>query len=88
MEELATQAEEAADPVKDKQSKPLTTEKEIEEKWAEHFQETLNRSDPENIKEKEEAEEDLDINIEPPTKEEIIRAIKTLKTTKPQEETA
>ncbi|KAK7101726.1 hypothetical protein V1264_020063 [Littorina saxatilis] len=106
MEELATQAEEAATkgeqgslykitkqisgkfksasagPVKDKQGKLLTTEKEIEERWAEHFQEVLNRPDPEDTPEIEEAEEDLDINTEPPTKEEIIRAIKTLKNNK------
>jgi hypothetical protein len=98
MEELATQAEEAADkgeqgtlykinkqisgkfkpagvgPVKDKEGKLLTTEKEIEERWAEHFQEVLNRPAPENTPEIEEAEEDLDINTEPPTKEEIIKA--------------
>ena len=66
-------------PIKDKQGKLLTTEKEQDERWAEHFREVLNRPPPDETADIPEAEEDLDIDIDPPTKEEIVAAIKTLK---------
>ena len=66
-------------PIKDKQGKLLTTEKEQDERWAEHFREVLNRPPPDETTDIPEAEEDLDIDIDPPTKEEIVAAIKTLK---------
>lgn len=69
----------AGGPVKDKQGKLLTTEKKQEERWAEHFQEVLNRPSPEETPDILEADEDLDINIDPPAREEIVTAIKTLK---------
>ena len=69
----------AGGPIKDKQGKLLTKEKEQEDRWAEHFQEVLNRPSPEETADILEAEEDLNINIEPPTKEEIVTAIKTPK---------
>ena len=69
-------------PVKDKLGNLLTTENEIESRWTEHFQELLNRPIPEDIPEISEPEIDLDINLEPPTKEEIILAIRTLKNKK------
>ena len=65
-------------PVKDRQGKLLTTEKEQEERWAEHFQEVLNRPSPDETADIPEATEDLDIITDPPTKEEIVAAIKTL----------
>jgi len=57
----------------------LTTEKEQEERWAKHFQEILNKEAPEELATPQDAEEDLDIGIEPPTKEEIMAAIRDLK---------
>ena len=66
-------------PIKDKQGNLLTAEKEQEERWAEHFREVLNRPPPEETADIPEAQEDLDIDTEPPTKEEIVDAIKTLK---------
>ena len=39
----------------------------------------MNRPEPDDIPDIGNADEDLDINLEPPTKEEIIKAIKTLK---------
>ena len=66
-------------PIKDRQGKLLTTEKEQEERWAEHFQEVLNRPPPDETANIPEAAEDLDISTDPPTKEEIVAAIKTLK---------
>ena len=69
-------------PVKGKDGRLLTTEKEQEERWREHFSEVLNRPPPPTITEIPEAETDLDISIEPPSKQEIIAAIKTLKNKK------
>ncbi|KAL9956572.1 hypothetical protein ACROYT_G038065 [Oculina patagonica] len=66
-------------PICSKQGVLLTTEKEQEERWAEHFQEVLNKEVPEKPAAAQDAEEDLDISIEPPTKEEIVEAIKDLK---------
>lgn len=69
-------------PVKDKNGKLLTTEQEQENRWSEHFQELLNRPEPDVTAEIEEANEDLAINIDPPTIREIVMAIKTLKNNK------
>lgn len=66
-------------PICSKQGALLTTEKEQEERWAEHFQEVLNKEVPEEPAAAQDAEEDLDISIEPPTKEEIVEAIRDLK---------
>ena len=52
------------------------------ERWMQHFQELLNRDPPEDSLDIEEAMEDLPINCEPPTKEEIERAIKQQKSGK------
>ena len=65
-------------PVKDKQGVLLTSEKEQQERWAEHFKEVLNRPDPETTADIPEAEDDLDICTEVPSKEEIQEAIKSL----------
>ena len=66
-------------PVKDKEGKLLTTEKEQEDRWTEHFQEVLNRPSPDITTEISESDSDLDINTERPAKQEIITAIKNLK---------
>ena len=66
-------------PVKDKQGKLLTTEKEQEARWNEHFEEILNRPAPEGRAVIPEAVEDLDIDTAVPKKVEIVSAIKTLK---------
>ncbi|RXN12130.1 endonuclease-reverse transcriptase [Labeo rohita] len=107
MDNLATQAEDAADrgeqgtlfritkalsgkhhgsasapPIKDKQGRLLTTENEQEARWAEHFQEVLNRPPPEEEADIQDASADLDINTDPPGKEEIVTAIRSLKNRK------
>ncbi|KAI4885603.1 hypothetical protein NFI96_005381 [Prochilodus magdalenae] len=69
-------------PVKDKEGKLLTTEREQEARWAEHFREVLNRPPPSEEADIQEAIEDLDVNIAPPEKQEIITAIKSLKNRK------
>lgn len=45
----------------------------------EHFQEVLNKEAPEEPAAAQHAEEDLDVSTEPPTKEEIVEAIRDLK---------
>ena len=66
-------------PVKAKDGTLLTSEKEQEKRWKEHFSEVLNRPSPTTQADIEEAEEDLDVKTDPPSKEEIIAAIRTLK---------
>ncbi|KAL9965924.1 hypothetical protein ACROYT_G029791 [Oculina patagonica] len=59
----------AASLVKDKQGNLLTTEKEQELRWTEHFKETLNRPPPQEEADIPEAPSDLDIDIDPPNRE-------------------
>ena len=66
-------------PVKNKDGKILTTEPEQEERWTQHFKELLNRPPPIEVAEITEAEQDLNINVNPPNKQEILTAIKALK---------
>ena len=60
----------------------IPVEKEQEERWAEHFEEVLNKEAPEEPAVAHDAEEDLDISIEPPTKEEIVETIEILRMVK------
>jgi len=69
-------------PPYEKQGQLLTTEKNQEARWVEHFKEVLNRPSSEEEPDIPEAEEDLSVDIGPPKKEEIIAAINSLK--KPQ----
>ena len=66
-------------PVRDKNGKLLTIEKEQEARWKEHFNDILNRPSPDETADIPEADRDLDIDITPPSKIEIVKAIKTLK---------
>ncbi|XP_025097624.1 uncharacterized protein LOC112565936 [Pomacea canaliculata] len=50
-------------PVKDKGGKLLTTEREQEARWAEHFREILNRPPPSEEADIQEAIEDLDVTV-------------------------
>ena len=65
-------------PVKDKDGNPLTTEEQLK-RWAEHFEELLNRAAPETPPDILPAETKLSINCHIPSKEEIRKAIKSLK---------
>ena len=69
-------------PIKNKDGKLLTTEREIEERWTEHFNEILNRPEPQNKATIEPAIIDLEINCNELSKQEIIDAIKTLRNNK------
>ena len=66
-------------PVKDRQGQNITDSAQLLERWAAHFEELLNRPAPENPPDIAEAEIDIDIDCDPPTRGEIIRAIKKMK---------
>ena len=65
-------------PVKDKQGQNIADSEQLLERWAEHFEKLFNRPAPENPPDIAEAEINIDINCDPPTREEIIRAIKKM----------
>ena len=65
-------------PIFNKQGALMTTDKEQEKRWVENFQQVLNKEALEELAVAQDAEEDLDISIEPSTKEEIMEAIKDL----------
>lgn len=69
-------------PVKDKQGKLITSEKEQDDRWKEHFEEVLNRPEPSSQAHIQEAHIDLDIATEKPSKAEIFKAITSLKNNK------
>ncbi|XP_062615092.1 uncharacterized protein LOC134276790 [Saccostrea cucullata] len=69
-------------PVRDKQDLIITSEKEQEQRWKEHFEETLDSPDPRNRAEIPEASIDLEINTDEPSKLEIVTAIKSSKNNK------
>jgi DNA anti-recombination protein RmuC len=68
----------AEKPVKDKNGNIQTTTEEQKHRWKEHFEELLNRQPPETEAEISPVDQDLNISLDPPTKEEIKKAIKTL----------
>ena len=69
------------DIVKDKNGRTLSTEKEVQQRWTEHFGEVLNRPDPVNPAEvpEEHFMDELTISEDPLTKEEIISTVRELK---------
>ena len=64
--------------IKDKQGHILTDDEAILDRWKEHFEELLNRPDPENPI-AEEIRYGPEVEVEEPTFEETKRAIKRLK---------
>ena len=66
-------------PVKDTDGNVLSKEAEKLARWKEHFENILNRPEPEQVVEIPPAAEDLDICIDPPTMEEVKAAIKERK---------
>nr|KAG5694296.1 hypothetical protein BaRGS_032014 [Batillaria attramentaria] len=69
-------------PVKDKNGQIITKEEDQRTRWAEHFKETLNRPPPPVPPDIPPTAQLLDISTNPPTKTEIIKAIKSLKSGK------
>ena len=69
-------------PVKDKDGNIIAGEKDQRTRWAEHFRETLNRPAPHTQPDIPPPTQFLDINTNPPSKTEIAKAIKSLKSGK------
>ena len=69
-------------PVKDTNGQNITTEKEQAARWVEHFRSVLNRPNPIDPLEDCPDTVALDIDIDPPTKEEILKAVTSLKSGK------
>ena len=66
-------------PVKDKMGNTIPSEEQQRGRWKEHFEELLNRPQPSNPPDIQPADNDLLIDCNSPTKEEISRAIKQLR---------
>ena len=66
-------------PVKDKLGQTITDSEQKLERWAEHFEQLLNRPAPKNPPDIVEAEIDIEIHCYHPTREEIIHAVKKMK---------
>ena len=69
-------------PVKDKQGNLITSEREQDERWREHFEEVLNRPEPIELAHIPEADTDFEIETGEPSKAEIYKAITALKNNK------
>ena len=69
-------------PIRDKEDNIITDDSKEVSRWQNHFQSILNRPSPEEEADIPEAEIDLDINVDPPTEEEIISSIKAMKSGK------
>ena len=69
-------------PVKDKEGKPIPGEEGQKRRWKEYFEELLNRPTPKDPPDIQQADKDLPINCNAPTKEEIREAIKKLRNNK------
>uniref|UniRef100_A0AA85J9N5 Uncharacterized protein n=1 Tax=Trichobilharzia regenti TaxID=157069 RepID=A0AA85J9N5_TRIRE len=69
-------------PIKDDNGKSITKEVEQRKHWAEHFKRLLNRPPPTTRPTIPTTEAELPVNIDPPTKSEVLNAIKMLKTGK------
>ena len=66
-------------PVKEKQGKVITTEREQAARWVQHFEEVLNRPHPEEPADPPPSESYLDIDTSPPGIAEVRSAIENLK---------
>ena len=76
---LAGKYKQSSRPVRDKGGKILTKKEDQLKRWAEHFEELLNRPAPSAIADIPPAENQLLVNCNTPTEEEVRRAIHTLK---------
>lgn len=79
---LCGQKRNACMPIRDKQGTMITSQKEQEKRWKEHFEEKLNRPDSNSRTEISEADTNFEINTDEPSKLETIATIKSLKNNK------
>ncbi|CAH8535286.1 unnamed protein product [Heterobilharzia americana] len=66
-------------PIKDEEGNLITKEEKQRKRWADHFKKLLNRPPPALRPEIPPAAAELQVNINPPTKMEVLNAIKLLK---------
>jgi hypothetical protein len=66
-------------PVKDKEGRTIQGEEGQMNRWKEHFEELLNRPAPQDPPDVQPADGDLPINCDEPTKDEILKLMKQLK---------
>ncbi|CAH8556828.1 unnamed protein product [Heterobilharzia americana] len=66
-------------PIKDEEGNLITKEEKQRKQWADHFKKLLNRPPPTLRPEIPPAAAELQVNINPPTKMEVLNAIKLLK---------
>ena len=69
-------------PVKDKNGETITDEAKERARWAQHFQEILNRHLPQVPLDIPPAANQLEVSINPPTKAEVSKVIRSLKSGK------
>lgn len=79
---LSTKKTSPDKPVKDKEGNPINREPDQRQRWADHFEELLNRPPPTTKLDIPPADSLLKVNTNPPTKTEILKALKTLKNRK------
>jgi len=76
---VATTPTTACHAVKDKQGKVITTEREQAARWVQHFEEVLNRADPEVPADPPPSQSYLDIDTSPPGIAEVRSTIENMK---------
>ena len=69
-------------PVKDVDGNVVTCEVKQTQRWKTHFETVLNKEAPRNQAEIPESKEDLKVNTDPPSAEEVRKAIRTMKSGK------
>ncbi|XP_073668649.1 uncharacterized protein [Paramisgurnus dabryanus] len=76
---LSTKKTNVDKPVKDRVGNPISKEKDQRQRWADHFKELLNQPLPSERPDIPPADSPLKVNTNPPTKAEILKALKILK---------
>ncbi|XP_041376748.1 uncharacterized protein LOC121389211 [Gigantopelta aegis] len=71
-------------PVKDMNGNIITNETEKFARWKDHFQSILNRAKPNTLAEIPETDQDLDMNVDPPTLTEVKNALRAMENGKHQ----
>ena len=69
-------------PIRDSFGKVLTNESDQAARWVQHFQSVLNRPDPVTALDELPQEDSLDITTDPPSKAEVLRALRAMKSGK------
>src|ERR1700729_892350 len=69
-------------PIRDSHGQLLTAEHEQELRWTNYFSNVLNRPDPEHPPDIQPASRRITVNLNPPNKQEILKAISSLKNNK------